>query len=472
MTRRADDVIRFSESHVRHMKDRWAGKPFILEPFQRAKIIEPIYGRVDRKGRRKTKRALIGLPRWHGKTETVAMLHAYHLFAEPVFGGEQYAFAKTRQQAALTFDTVKRMIGADPLLTAASKVYRNVIEVPETGCTFRCLPFDADTSQGMHPSFATGDEVHVMPNMDMVDAMVTGMVGREEPLFIAITTAAAAGKGHALDQLIELWKSDPAGYVYWQGAPRTADATDPAVWRAANPAPWITDQMLADQFAAMPLAVFERYHLNRKPTRDADGRVFTSTMWDACKAKPVYDPDLPSVLAVDAASKRDRTAVVVDQVDAEGVHNLWCEVWAKPEDRDYTDFLAIEDEIRHMSQDYNVARLGFDPAKMRRTMTQLDEEGYPVEEFPQNNVRLCPACQTLYELVAQGKVRHGGDPLLREHVLNAVVYERPPYGWRMTKPSAEDHIDAAIAAAMAVHMAEAEASAAPSFASTGGVWTL
>ena len=184
---RAERVRKFAELHVKHMKDRWAGTPFKLEPFQWNDMVLPVYGTLNRQGRRKYRKALFEIPRFNGKSEIAAMMHMYHMFAEPVYGGEQYAFATTKGQAAIIFDTAKRMIQADPVLRAATKIYRSVIEIPETGCTFRALPFDADTSQGFHASFATGDEVHVMRNMDMVDSMLSGMVGRDEGLFVAIT---------------------------------------------------------------------------------------------------------------------------------------------------------------------------------------------------------------------------------------------------------------------------------------------
>ena len=118
---RADRVRRFGASHVRHMKDRWAGKPFVLEPWQYENMVMPVYGRLDRKGRRKIKRALFGIPRWNGKSELTALLHLYHMYGEPVYGGEQYAFATTKQQAAIIFDTAKRMINADDKLKAIFK---------------------------------------------------------------------------------------------------------------------------------------------------------------------------------------------------------------------------------------------------------------------------------------------------------------------------------------------------------------
>ncbi len=468
---KAERVKRFSELHVRHMKDRWAGSPFKLEPFQWENMILPTYGQTV-KGKRKIKRALYGIPRWNGKSELTAMLHLYHLFGEPVFGGEQYAFATTRQQAAIIFDTAKRMINADPLLRAMSKVYRNVIEVQETGATFRALPFDADTSQGFHPSFASGDEVHVMRNLEMVDSMVTGMVGREEGLFVAITTAAARSGG-TLDELRELWSNDPAAYVYWQGAKETDDPSDPAVWRKANPASWITMDMLRSQYQALPLPVFQRLHLNLTPKDGDSVRAFNSKAWELCGDVPTIDLEKPCVIGVDAAPRRDKTAVVLDQRDENGVHNVKAWTFEADPEAGLLDFDELKHLLRELNATYNVSRIVVDPAHLFAVMDELNREGLPVEDFPQTASRMIPASMNLYDLIQLGRVRHGGDPLLTKHVLNAGAKEIPPSGWRLTKVSRHENIDGAVALAMASHIAEAEWSlGSQSFSQTGGVWSL
>ena len=441
-TTRAERVKRFSELHVRHMKDRWAGKPFVLEPFQWENMILPVYGSLDRQGKRKHKRALYELPRWQGKSELTALLHLFHMYAEPVYGGEQYAVATTRQQAAIIFDTAKRMINADPLLRAATKVYRSVIEVVETGCTFRALPFDADTSQGYHASFASLDEIHVMKNMDMVDSMLSGMVGREEGLLVAISTAGGR-PGNTLEQLKELWAKDPRAYIYRQGAGENDDPHDPATWRKANPASWITMDMLKSQYQALPLPVFQRLHLNITPTSGDNARAFNPKAWELCSDDPHIDLDKPCIIGVDAAPRRDKTAVVLDQRDENGVHHV--KAW-------------------HFEADPEAGLLDFD---------ELNREGLPVEDFPQHASRMIPASMNLYDLIQLGKVRHGNDPLLTKHVLNAGAKEIPPSGWRLTKVSKHEHIDAAVAMAMAAHIAESEWSLGGlSFSETGGVYSL
>ena len=468
---RAERVRRFGELHARHMKDRWAGKPFKLEQFQWDNMILPVYGSLV-KGKRKYKRALFGIPRWNGKSEITALMHLYHMFGEPVYGGEQYAFATTKQQAAIIFDTAKRMINADPLLRSATKVYRNVIEVVETGCIFRALPFDADTSQGFHPSFASGDEVHVMKDLSMVESMVTGMVGREEGLFVAITTAGAR-PGNGADQLRELWAQDPRAYVYWQGATEKDDPHAPETWRKANPASWISMDMLKSQYQALPMPVFQRLHLNLTPTEGDSARAFNPKAWQLCGDEPQIDLERPCIIGVDAAPRRDKTAVVLDQRDENGYHNVKAWSFEADPEAGLLDFDELKYLLRELHQQYNVSRIVVDPAHLFAIMDELNREGLPVEDFPQHASRMIPASMNLYDLIQLGRMRHGNDPMLTKHVLNAGAKEIPPSGWRITKLSPTEHVDAAVALAMAAQIAEAEwALGGPSFASTGGVWSI
>ena len=468
---RAERVRRFGEMHVKHMKDRWAGSPFKLEPFQWENMVLPVYGSLV-KGKRKYKRALFGIPRWNGKSELTALLHLYHMFAEPIYGGEQYAVATTKQQAAIIFDTAKRMINADPLLRSAAKVYRNVIEVTETGCVFRALPFDADTSQGYHASFVSLDEIHVMKNLEMVESMSTGMVGREEGLLVAISTAGAR-PGNSLDRLRDLWQTDPQAYTYWQGAKETDDPSDPEVWRKANPASWISSDMLKSQFHSLPLPVFQRLHLNLTAADGDNARAFNAKAWELCDADPIIDPELPCIIGVDAAPRRDKTAVVLDQRDEQGFHNVKSWTFEADPEAGLLDFDELKFLLRELHQTYNVSRIIVDPAHLFAIMDELQREGLPVEDFPQHASRMVPASMNLYDLIQMGRVRHGNDPMLTKHVLNAGAKEIPPSGWRLTKVTPLENIDAAVALAMAAHIAESEWSlGGPSFAATGGIYAL
>ena len=84
---------------------------------------------------------------------------------------------------------------------------------------------------------------------------------------------------------------------------------------------------------------------------------------------------------------------------------------------------------------------------------------------------MCAASQWLFELAQTGRLRHGGDPILAEHIANSAPYERPPLGWRFAKADRNDpncKIDAAISTAMACWMAQAAKPKRRPFSETGG----
>lgn len=469
--RQAETVRTFGAEFVSHRKDRWAGQPFVLEPWQWTKLVLPVYGTVDAAGKRLYDKALYGLARWNGKDELAALLVLHHLFLEPIHDGECYAVAQSKPQAGILFETVRNMINANPMLRAACDVYRREIVVRETGCIFRCLPHDADAAQGFHPSFCVIDELHVHRDREMLDAMLSGSIGREQSLLIVITTAGAERRGVWWEILHE-WREDPGAYVYWHGASDKADAGDPRVWRRANLASWVSDEKLAKAYRTLPLGSFERYHLNRPP-RAGQNKVFTPDLWRACRGAAKIDPERPAYIAVDASLRRDHTAVVLDQVDTAGLHNVLC--WTFTAEDDTSIMSAIDQDevgalIRELAAEYEIRRVPCDRAYFVRTMRELLDEGLPIEEFPQTNQNMARACQRFYDLVTEKRMRHGGDPALEEHVLNATVKETP-FGWRITKPAGGAKVDAAIALAMVSDVAEAERDTR-SFAETGGIHSV
>jgi phage terminase large subunit-like protein len=459
--RRAERVRTFLRTHIVHPDGAVAGKHFELEDWQWEKQILPVYGSLNRRGRRKYTRALFGVPRWHDKSTMAAALALYHLAAEPVFGAEEYAVATTQQQAGIVFRKARRMALADPLLARVLDTKRAIIEVRETGATFQAMPHDADTAQGYHPAFAAIDELHVHKTEGMLNAMISGSAGFPEPLILVITTAGEKRSG-VWWETRRRWKDDPNAYLYWVGASDSDDATDPDVWRKANPASWITDEILQRQFHSLPLAEFERYHLNRAPQKGR-AAIFTEQHWAACGALPVIDPERPCVIAVDASLRRDHTAVVLDQFDEQKRHNVLCFTFTAEDDDSIMgaiDHDEVGNLLRELASAYKVRRVPCDRAYFVLTMRQLLAEGLPIEEFPQTHQNMARACQRMYDAVTEGRMAHGNDPVLAGHVMDAAVKETS-FGWRITKADAAAHIDAAVALAMAVDIAEAEAGRRP-----------
>lgn len=445
----------FGELYVKHQKGEFRGMPFVLDEWQWQDIILPIYATLNRHRKRKHRFALIGLPRWNGKSEITALMVLYHLFVERVFSGECYVVASTEKQAMLVFNTVKRMIKASPQLAAACDIYAKEIIVKETGCIFRCLPHDADTAQGYHPSLCIIDEVHVHKKSDLIEAMVSGSVGHAEGLVVCITTAGPKREGVLWD-LIKAWTSNPFAYVHWVGAPDGADPHDPKVWRAANPAKWITDEMLRIQYETLPIWSFERYHLNRFPSGVGGIQAFPVQMWEKNGGVPEIDPALPVVIGVDSAPRRDRCSITVAQRHADGTHHWQTFIFDPGRTLEYDDLTQVEDQIRLLCGEFYVIRIVCDPAFMWLILNRLKAEGFPVETMRQDNAHMCGVAGMLYKLLSGGLINHGNDPDMTDDAMNAAVLERPPYGWRIGKLDDDRHIDSVISAGMASFVLEAE----------------
>lgn len=448
----ADLIELFMREHLVFMKGEFAGKPFQIEPWQRDNIIRPIFGTLDKKGRRKYREAVVGLPRDGGKSEIAAAIALACMFTEPVYEGEYVVVARNRKQAGIVFNKAKRMILRNPTLRAMCDVRVNEIIVKETGARFFTVPWDAGSAQGIHATVAIIDEYHVHRNGSMRYAILSGMIATDG-LLITISTAGPVRKGPLWD-LLKSAPKDPRAYVYWAGATDDEDGHDPKIWRKANPQSWVTAKMLRDAYRTLPFWEFERYHLNRFPSSGVS-KAFNARAWDAGGAVPLLDDEMPTVLGIDASFRVDSTGIVLDQVDDGLVHNAVAWVF-ESDDGEPVDREAVEALIVALCLTYNVTRVVCDPNHFSISMLKLQKEhGIPVEDFPQRPDRMARASANLYDVIKSKRIRHGGARVLREHVLNAGV-QPTPYGWRLTKLEADRKIDAAIALALAAFVAESE----------------
>ena len=449
-----DRAVRFFERFLRHQKGRWAGRPFVLEPWQADDIVRPLFGTVDAKtGLRWYREALVGLPRKNGKSELAAGIALYLLIADGEHGAEVYSVAGDKKQAGLVYKTAADMVRASAFRTAC-KVYRSVLEVPETNGLYRVLSADADLQHGLNPHGAVVDEYHIHRNAEQYEALRSGTGAREQPLILVITTAASEKRG-PLFELYERGKAgtNPRAFFYWRGVPPGTPVSDLAAFKQANPASWITEAFLAEQAASLPEPVFRRLHGNEWWEGSRHMWV-PREAWDACAGPVELELGHPTVVAVDAASRRDTTALALVQKHGEEYR---CRVWIMRADEEvgYLDYQQVENLLRDLASTYDVRRIGFDPYQMVPVAQRLDAEGLPVELFPQSHTRMVPASMLLYDLVREGRLRHDGDPDVTDQVLSAGVSE-VAQGWRLDKRKGNRSIDSAIALAMACQMAKWE----------------
>lgn len=466
---------RFFRKFLTHGKGEWAGRPFTFEPWQHDDLVVPVFDPLKKRGHtlvRVVTEAILGVAKKNGKTEVNAGLGAYALYADGYYakdsggstgwrwqreyGSEVYNVAGSKEQARILFDTAKGMVQRSPLLLAQSKLYRDAIEHKETGSVWKVMAADPRLAHGPSPSVAIIDELWVHKDPELYEAFASAGAARVQPLLLTITTA-GWDKDSIAYRMVERIKRDRSRSFYgkWWQAPEGCEIDDREAWRAANPSRWVTDGYLASELkrarALGNEAQFRRWHLNQWTS--GQEVALPSHVWAKGNGKPRIPDGAEVYVAVDSAPKRDSTAVALVHRDEPGVHHVKAAIMHADPDTGYLDFAELEGLLRDLCLRYDVRRILVDPHYMLRSMLMLRDEGLPIEEFPQGDLRMAPASMGLYELVNDGRVRHGGDRELAIQASNTSrrVSER---GWRFTKAKSAGHIDAVVAVAMACYELE------------------
>ncbi|MDN5707302.1 terminase TerL endonuclease subunit, partial [Corynebacterium casei] len=123
--------------------------------------------------------------------------------------------------------------------------------------------------------------------------------------------------------------------------------------------------------------------------------------------------------------------------------------WFGDGDEDYeVSHSEVEERILELAALYRVREVTGDPYLWQRSLQVLAEEGLPVLKFSQSAGRMSPALAEFRAAALDEKLTHDADPRLAKHMLNAQLVETDR-GFKLGKPTKEQHIDAAVAAVMA-----------------------
>ena len=461
-------AIRFMETFCRITKDSMGGKAgdqIRLRPFQKH-TLNHLYAR-KLSGRRRFRRALIGMPRKNGKSTFLSGLDIYELVLGPE-GGEVYCVATTKDQARIVFETTKAMVNRDPDLSSILSIYTDRIEYKATGSFFRVLAAEAPQLEGLNPTFVTYDELHAAPNRELWDVLSLAMDARTEPMMVAITTAGVRtnkdGTESLCYNLFDQGKriasgevNDPSTFMAWWGPKdEDADHDDPEVWRQANPGygDLIDPDGMETACRHTPESEFRTKRLN----------LWVSThrtwlprgTWDAVGVGTAPNPGATVVVAVDGSYNNDSTAIVVADITTTPTTISLANIWEKPATgrADWKVPIAeVEAAIVKLCANYKVLEIACDPFRWSRTMDYLADKGLPVLEYPQSSARMIQATQRFQEAVYAGTIAHTNDQTLARHVSNATL-KSDVRGSRLTKETSGRKIDAAVTAVMAFDRAE------------------
>lgn len=187
--KQANEAVRFIQN-LRYWKGSKAGENFQLMPWQE-KIVRDIFGTLNGDEKREIRTVYIEIPRKNGKSTLCGALVDLLLFADEEPGAEIIGAATDRDQASIVYKHAKKMTKRCPALAERASVtdYRKKIEYPDLDAEYKAISRDSDKAHGADAHGVIFDELHKQNDRKMWDALSTSQGSREEPIFIAITTA-------------------------------------------------------------------------------------------------------------------------------------------------------------------------------------------------------------------------------------------------------------------------------------------
>lgn len=186
---KAHHAIFFIENYCKHSKGAIAGKPFVLELWQKA-LVALMFGIVNKiDGQRKYQEVILIVGRKNGKSTLAAAIALYLMIADGELGPEIYAVATKKDQAKIIWLEAKRMVKKSKALNKRIKTLVGEINSDMNDAVFKPLGRDSDTLDGLNVHGALFDEVHAWKDQNLYDVIVDGTSAREQPLIFTTTTA-------------------------------------------------------------------------------------------------------------------------------------------------------------------------------------------------------------------------------------------------------------------------------------------
>jgi len=495
-TELAERPAKFIETFCRHPSEDGKPKRIKLIPWQRERVIHPIFGWRRPDGRLRYRRAGIFVPKKNRKSSLMSQVCQY-LATSHFPLADVFLAANDRLQARTMFRMVKQSVEASPHLSRLLEVVdsRSVIRNREAGNEIRCLSADSYRNEGLNGSVIL-DEIHSFRSPDLVDALTYATRGTPNGLILSISTAGDSrnGVGWQWWQDSELVMKTPSanptfyGVVYAAKPDDPRGYGDPEVWREANPSMGIAfpeDEFAADYEDAKTdprkFGKWLRYSLN--VWEAADSRFFQGDSFAACQAAPPEPlAGRPVAVGVDIASNIDMTAAAFVAKAADGSYDVemryfvpedtideaerksripyrtWIrEGWVIPTPGGRLDHERVAQEILRYGEDHQLLEVGADPWQVGLLATLLERAGVTVKAIRQATASMNAPMKLLEGLVAERKIRYVS-PVLLWNANNLCVYQDPTGMVKPDKAKSREKIDGVVALinALAVAMTSDE----------------
>ena len=489
--KKADRAVTFIEN-LCHTKGKWAGTPFWLLPWQE-QLIRDIFGIVKPDGNRQFRTAFVEICKKVGKSELAAAVALYLLYADNEPSAEVYGVAADRQQASIVFDVAKQMVEMSPALMKRSKLMgatKRIVNYSNAGY-YQVLSAEVGGKHGFSVSGLVFDEIHTQPNRQLYDVLTKGSSdARQNPLHFIITTAGNDRHSIAYElhtkavDILEGRRVDPTFYPVVYGLKDDEDWEDEANWYKVNPSLGYTVDIerLRDAYR----------EAKQNPADEITFKWLRCNMWvsstvawipDAIYMRGNEPIDMDALAGrdcyagLDLSSTGDITALVLifPPRDEEEKYVLlpyfWIpeetiprrvkansvpyDIWEKQgyimsTEGNVIHYDFIEKFIMDLSEKYHILEIAVDRWNATQMIQNLEGEGFTIVPFGQGFSSMSAPTKEFYRLLMEGRIIHGGNPVLRWMAGNVVIDTDPAGNIKVTKAKSKEKIDGIVAAIMAL----------------------
>ena len=110
----------------------------------------------------------------------------------------------------------------------------------------------------------------------------------------------------------------------------------------------------------------------------------------------------------------------------------------------------IEKFIMYLSEKYHILEIAVDRWNATQMIQNLEGEGFTIIPFGQGFSSMSASTKEFYRLLMEGRIIHGGNPVLRWMAGNVVIDTDPAGNIKVTKAKSKEKIDGIVAAIMAL----------------------
>jgi phage terminase large subunit-like protein len=469
---RAGRVIAFIEKYIFVPDGEHVGKPFVLEDFQK-QFIRDVYDNPHG-----TRRAILSMARKGGKTALIGALALVHIAGPEAKQNSQIASgAMSRDQSALVFNLAAKMVQLSPKLSSIIRIIpsgKRLIGLP-MNVEFRALAADAKTAHGLSPVLLIGDEWGQIrgPQSDFIDSLLTAQGAHKDPLQLIISTQAANDADWLSVQIDDAKASkDPRIVARVYEAPKGCDLLDESAWYAANPALGLFRSLddLREQLTQaqrMPSMENSARNLLLNQRISTVSPFISPNVWQSCAGAVLPFGDAPVYGGIDLSAKTDLSALVLIGKVAGQWHvvtHAWTpeqgmsdrskrdrcgyDVWHRQGYLHSTpgatvDYEFVAADMAAITAGLNIQSIAFDRWRIDLLKKELDKIGCDLPLIPMGQgFKDQSVCLDMLEAeLLNGRINHGGHPVLQMAAANAIVVRDPANGRKLDKGRATGRID-------------------------------